>query len=68
MKFWLLDFYCDIQIISFISPSVGGTAIYCGGSLVEKIITCVYFVMQSAYYLYFRSGHDMCHNRYGVWI
>ena len=48
LKFRSLDIYCDIEIISFISPSLGGTTIYCGGSLVEKIRTRVYFVIQSA--------------------
>jgi hypothetical protein len=40
---------------SFNSLSVSDTTIYWGGSLVEKIITRAYFVMQSAYFLYYRS-------------
>ena len=34
LKFRSLDTYCDIQIISFISLTVGDTTIFWGGSLV----------------------------------
>ena len=37
--------------LSFNFLSVGNTTIYWGGSLDEKIITRVYFVIQSAYFL-----------------
>jgi hypothetical protein len=33
--------------------------IYCGGSLTEKIIIHVYLVLQSTYFLNFRSRYDM---------
>jgi hypothetical protein len=36
---------------------VGGTTIYCGSSMGGKIITRLNFVMQSIYFLYFRSRH-----------
>ena len=58
LKFWSLDIYFDIQIISFISLSVGDTTVYWGGSLIEKIITRTYFIMQSAYFINFRSRHE----------
>jgi len=38
---------------------VGGTTIYCGRSMGGKIITRLNFVMQSIYFLYFRSRHDI---------
>jgi hypothetical protein len=37
----------------------GDATIHWGGSLAEKMISRVYFVMQSADFLHFRSGHDM---------
>jgi hypothetical protein len=50
-----------IVIFNYIlhSLSVGDTTIYWGGSLVEKIIIRVYFVIQPVYFLYFRSRHAM---------
>jgi len=41
--------------ISFTSQQIGNATIYWGGSLAEKMISCVYFVVQSAYFRYFRS-------------
>ena len=46
-----------VSNLSFISQSMGGTTIYCGRSLVVKIIIIVPFDMQSAYFRNFRSTH-----------
>ena len=40
------------------STTNGDTTIYWGGSLAEKMISRVYFVMQSAYFLHFRRRHE----------
>lgn len=50
-------------IISFTLQLIGHTTTYCAGSLVEKIIIIVPFDMQSAYFLYFKSRHDMRHQQ-----
>ena len=44
--------------LSFISLSVGDTPTYWGCSLVEQIITRIYFVMQSEYFFNFRIRHN----------
>ena len=44
--------------ISFILEFKSGTTIYCGRSLVAKIIIIVPFDMQSAYFRNFRSRHE----------
>ena len=50
-----------INLSTYITDTVGEyTTIYWGGSLAEKMISRVYFVMQSAYFLHFRSRH-VCH-------
>ncbi len=46
-------------IISFILQLVSATTTYCGNSMVGKIITSLNFVMQSPWFLYFRSRHEM---------
>jgi hypothetical protein len=57
-----LTWYFDRQVFIAIYKSIlhstiiGDTTIYWGGSLVEKIVIRIYFVLQSAYFLYFRSN------------
>jgi hypothetical protein len=47
---------------------VGGTTIFWGGSLVEKIIARVYFVMQSADFLNFRSRNLTEIKAQKIWV
>jgi len=46
------------RIISFTSQPKGHTTIYCGCSLIEKIVIPLYFVMQPELFLYVRSRHE----------
>jgi hypothetical protein len=50
--------FYTIQSIFPISPPVCATTIYSGGSLTIKIISRVYFVMQSSHFHNFRRRHE----------